>query len=253
MKWPAFAIVAITVAAASGAGAQDEGPYRRFTRPPIDPNRNNRMIYAPVVAAYPGSRPAGLPYDVSAATWYQQPLGSRAVKPDKVLDDGTYVLERFGALRDGGASVFEVVITRTPALPGAPVPELRVVHPDSAISAAGFPTVTQTAGGTTYRFLVRPPLAGFIPTGSAATAQDLSRYELRFLPAREVRNPAWMRQAGTFAGASVESRMAEGPPRLPIEERVAGKRLEFRSARSAPVVTYDEKVAGRRQEQRNRR
>ena len=248
MKWPAFAVVAITVAAAGSAGAQD-GPYRRFTQPAIDPTNNNRMIYAPVVAAHSGSRPAGLPYDVSAATWYQQPLGSRAVKPDKVLDNGTYVLERFQAVRGSGAPMFEAVITRTPALPaGAALPELRVVHPDSAISAAGFPTATQTGNGTTFRFLVRPPLADLTASSDTTAGQDLSRYELRFSPARDVKNPPWMRQAGTFAGASIETRMQQGPPRLPIEERVAGKRLEFRSARSAPVVTYDEKVAGRRQE-----
>jgi hypothetical protein len=46
--------------------------------------------------------------------------------------------------------------------------------------------------------------------------------------------------------------MEQGPPRLPLEERVAGKRLEFRSARSAPQVTYDERVAGKRQEIRKR-
>ncbi|MCC2670205.1 MAG: hypothetical protein K0Q72_2676 [Armatimonadetes bacterium] len=253
MRWPAFAAAAVTIATAGGAVAQD-GPYRRFTQPPIDPNRNNRMIYAPVASAYPGSRPADQPHDVSAATWFQQSLGSRAARPDKVLDGGSYVLERFTTIGNGDNPMFEVVVTRTPAPPaGTALPALRVVHPDSAISAAALPTMTQASGSATYRFLVRPPLAGFTPVASAPGGQNASRYELRFLPAGEVRNPVWMRQAGTFAGAGVEARMSQAPPQLPVEERVAGRRLEFRSAQSAPVVTYDEKVAGRRQEQRNRR
>lgn len=251
MRWPAFTVVAITLTAAGGAGAQD-GPYRRFTRPPIDPNNSNRIIYAPVASAFPGARPPEQPHDVSAATWYTLPLGATNAGANKVLDDAQYRVERFTAVRgDNGMPLLEVVVVRSPGpVPGAAPPQLRVVHPQTHISAAAFPAATD---GGRYRFLVRPPHLGLAPEGDVAVLPSADRYELRFMPAGSVRYPPTMRQAGTFAGAGVEVRMAEGPPRLPVQERVAGKRLEFRSAQSAPVVTFDQRVAGRRQELRNRR
>lgn len=253
MRWPVIAGAALVLAATGSVWAED-GPYRRFTRPLIDTNRNNRAVYVPVLSAFSESRPAELPYDVASAAWYARPLGSRAVKPDKVLDGDAYHLERFEAARSGDAPVFEVVITRSPAPPPADwdTPLLRVVEVNSAISSAATPTTTAIPGGVRYRFLVRPPLQGFIPTSDTVNRSGAERYQLAFLPSRDVKEPPALRRAATFDGASVETRMQQGPPQLPVAERVAGKRLEFRSTRTAGRVVYDAKVAGKRQELRNR-
>lgn len=252
MRWSAIAVMAISVVAAGSAQAQQD-PYRRFTREPIDPNENNKIIYVPVASAYPGTRPGEQPYDRAAASWYQELLGTREAKPDRVLDKGNYVLNRFEAVGAPGARMLEVVVTRYPAPEAdAPLPQLRITHPSTNISASAFATATAVAGGMQYRFLVRPPLLGFAPNADPNNLPASDQYTLSFLPARDVPLPASLRTAGTFSGSGVEARMSQGPPRLPVEERVAGRRLEFRSARSAPLVTYDERVAGRRQEKRKR-
>ncbi|MGV3719647.1 MAG: hypothetical protein ACO1SX_01960 [Actinomycetota bacterium] len=252
MRWPVIA-GAIIALGATGMVKAEDGPYRRFTRPQIDTNRNNRMVYVPVASAFPGSRPAEMPYDVASAAWYARPLGSRDVKPDKVLDGDTYQLERFDTARNGDSTVFEVVITRSPAPPADwDIPLLRVVEGRSNISSAATPTTTPIDGGVRYRFLVRPPLEGFAPTPNGVNRSEAVRYQLAFLPAREVKEPPALRRAATFDGASVETRMQQGPPQLTVAERVAGKRLEFRSSRSAGRVVNDQKVAGKRQELRNR-
>ena len=253
MRWTQLAAATLLLGTIGGARAED-GPYRHFTRPAIDPNRNDRIIYVPVALGYTeGPRP-GMPHDVSAATWYLEPLGSREAKPDKVLDDARYVLERFETVRVGGRPMLEVVITRYPApAAGTDVPLLRVVEPESNISAAATATVSAIPGGVRYRFLVEPPLRNFAPEGDPGMVPATDRYSLLFMPARDVKYPAAMRQLGTFAGASVETRMQQGPPQLPVQERVAGKRLEFRNTRSAGRVVYTEKVAGKRQEIRNRK
>jgi hypothetical protein len=245
--------MAMIIYSAGSAHAQLD-PYRHFTRQPIDPNENGKIIYVPLASAFPGPRPADQPYDTAAASWYQELLGSRETKPDQVLDKGKYVLNRFETAGRDGARMLEVVVTRYPAPPaGAPLPQLRITEPSTNISASAVATATPVAGGMEFRFLVRPPLLGFAPNADSRNLPATERYTLSFLPARDVPLPARLRTAGTFSGAGVEARMAEGPPRLPVEERVAGKRLEFRSARSAPVVTYDERVAGRRQETRPKR
>jgi hypothetical protein len=250
MRWAAFAASAIALAAACGASAED-GPYRHFTRPAIDTNRNDRIIYAPVATAYPGARPGELPHDVSVATWYALASGQTA-KPDKVLDNGRYVLERFETIRNGAEPALEVVISRYPAPTGGDVPLLRVVDRDSNISSAATPISSAIPGGVRYRFQVRPPLHDFAAMSNPGSRREAQQYMLRFLPARPVAQPAAMRRAGTFGGASTETVMSQGPPQLTVAERVAGKRLEFRSAKAPGVVVYDAKVAGKRQERRNR-
>lgn len=252
MRWSAIAIMAITIVSAGSAQAQQD-PYRRFTREPIDPNENNKMVYVPVVSAFSGARPGEQPYDRAAASWYSEALGSRETKPDRVLDKGNYVLNRFETVGDVGSRMLEVVVTRYPAPPaGTPAPQLRITDPRSNISASAFAAATPVAGGMEFRFQVRPPLQGFAPNADAANLPASNRYALSFLPAGEVPLPVAMRTAAGFGGIGVEGRMEQGPPRLPLEERVAGKRLEFRNARSAPQVTYDERVAGKRQEIRKR-
>jgi len=251
MRWSAIAVMAVTIVSAGSARAQQD-PYRRFTREPIDPNENNKMVYVPLASSFPGPRPGDQPYDVAAASWYSERLGSHGTKPDRVLDKGNYVLNRFETVGGEGSRMLEVVVTRYPAPPAdAPAPQLRITDPGSNISASAFATSVPVAGGTEFRFRVRPPLLGFAPNAEPANLPAANRYILSFLPARDVPLPAGLRTAGGFSGAGVEGRMDQGPPRLPVEERVAGKRLEFRSARSAPQVTYDERVAGRRQERRN--
>jgi len=252
MRWSAIVVMAITIVSAGGAQAQQD-PYRRFTREPIDPNENNKIVYVPLASAFPGPRPGDQPYDVAAASWYSERLGNRESKPDRVLDKGTYVLNRFETVGAPGSRMLEVVVTRFPAPPAAsPAPQLRITDPRSNISASAFATAAPVAGGTEFRFRVRPPLLGFSPNADPENLPASNRYTLSFLPARDVPLPPALRTAATFSGAGVEARMDQGPPRLPLEERVAGKRLEFRSARRAPQVTYDERVAGRRQEMRKR-
>lgn len=252
MRWSAIAIMAITIASAGGAHAQQD-PFRQYTRQPIDPNENNKIIYAPVVSHFPGERPADQPFDRAAASWFRGTLGSREARPDRVRDRGRYVLDQFETTGAEGARMLEVVITRFPALPAEdPAPQLRITDPSSNISASAFATATPVAGGMQYRFLVRPPLLGFAPDADPKNLPASSQYSLSFFPVGGVPIPPGLRRAATFGGVGVAARMDQGPPQLPVAERVAGRRLEFRSARSAPVVTFDERVAGRRQETRKR-
>src|ERR687886_187393 len=102
MRWTVLATAVMAAAVASPAGAQRMGADRHFTWLTTDTNRSDRIIYAPVGAIYPGRRPASQPYDVSAATWYRQPLGSHNVKPDKNLENAQYTLESFDTVKDQG-------------------------------------------------------------------------------------------------------------------------------------------------------
>lgn len=252
MRWSAIAVMAVSIVSAGSAQAQQD-PYRRFTREPIDPNENNKMVYVPLASAFSGPRPGDQPYDRAAASWHSELIGSRESKPDRVLDKGSYVLNRFETVGEPGSRMLEVTVTRYPALPaGAPAPQLRITDPRSNISASAYAATTPVEGGTQYRFLVRPPLQGFAPNADPANLPVSNRYALSFLPVGDVPLPAALRTAAGFGGIGVEARMEQGPPQLPLAERVAGKRLEFRNARSAPQVTYDERVAGKRQEMRKR-
>lgn len=251
MRWPVFTGTLLLLGSVGATCA--DGPYRRFTQPPIDPNRNNRMIYAPVVSAFSGARSAELPHAVAAAAWYNVTTGSQGTKADKVIDGGRYTLERLGEPSRGGSGAVEVVIARYPA-PAADwdVPVLRVVDAASGISSSATAVTEPLVGGVRYRFQVPGPLRRFAAISDAPDQLRAPRYQLEFLPEGGVKEPVALRRAGTFGGASVEMRMTQGPPQLPVAERVAGKRLEFRSARSAGRVVYDEKVAGKRQELRTR-
>jgi hypothetical protein len=240
LGWAAAASILLAVAASA-----DEYAYRHFEQPLTDTNRSNRIIYAPVGMAFSGPRPARQPFDVSVATWYQQSVGSRGARPDNVLDSGEYVLERFEQVP--GTGMLRVVISRR----GEPVqdaPELRVVDPVSALTTRAEATTERTADGVRYIFTTRPPRIVSVPRSEVG---ERGRYELRLMTARHVKLPAYLVRKPTFSGESVRDRMAEAPPRLPYQERVAGKRIEYRGPRSAGRIV-DERVAGSREEIRRR-
>jgi hypothetical protein len=242
-----LASAVLTTVMGTAALAQDPaGPPRRFTEYPIDPNRNNKVVYVPLGWAFPGPRPAQQPYDVSTATWYAEPLGIRGEKPDKVLDGAHYTLEEFSAPKPirGEPAMIRVVISRRGG-PAESVPELQIMSTQSNITVRAEPTMESISGGTRYTFIAMPPEFGFGSSGQA------DRYEIRFMSSRPNQKlPAGLVRRPTFGGEEPELRALQPPPQLPRTERVAGKRLEYRSARSAPQVTTDPKVAGRRQEYR---
>lgn len=237
----AAAVLALAVAGA--ARAQEVENYRRFTTQPGDTNRNNRIIYAPIATAYPGSRPAHQAYEQPAASWYQKTLGTTG-KPDKTLDNAEYRLDRFEM--KGGE--IEVVITRTGGR-NESAPELRVTEPKSLLTSRASAHITPIAGGSRYTFALRPPLAGFAPPSQLPAS---NQYVIEFMASGYVAPPSSMARKPTFDGVNPEIRALQGPPRLPVEERVAGKRMEYRSAKSAPTVVTDPKVAGKRQEYRDK-
>ena len=227
MRHQLLAAGILAAAVASAATAQD-GPYRRFTKQPIDPNRNDRVTYVPFGRVLTEERPATRPYDVSAATWYLQPLGARGVRASDTLEKAEYRLESFDATggnsRNGG--LLRVVITRSPAPPTDSVaPQLRVVHPDSLISSTATAKVETVPNGARYTFLVRPPHLGGT---DAAAMPATARFELQFRPARDVKLPSYLTRQPGFGGADLETRMQSGPPGRRVEESVAGKRMEFR-------------------------
>jgi hypothetical protein len=233
--WAAALVVA--AAAAVPARAQD-GPLRRFY---WDVNRSNREVYVPLVWAFPGRRPADMPYSVSVASWFRQPLGARDVRASTVLDKARYTLDEF-SLMDANSprARVAVVITRTPALPeGTEPPRLDLVHP-SGISAPHVPADMESVpGGTRFTFITTPPLWNYTAGNSNVDPKDVQRYEVRLLTAREeVRRPRSITRAPTFGGFDIETRMSLPPPRLPREERVAGRRIEYRSGK---VVTDTKK------------
>jgi hypothetical protein len=230
MRWTLLATAVAAAAVAAPAGAQQVGADRHFTHIVTDTNRSDRIIYAPIGMAFSGPRPGSQPYDVSAATWYRQPLGSQNVKPDKNLEKAQYTLESFDAVKDQGLNQIRVVITRRPAPPeGTEAPRIAVVHPDSAISSTAFPKTEMLADGVRYTYMVMPPNLGFASRRDQITSD---RYEIRFQPARDVHIPRYITKAPTFGGEDHEARdMAAPPPSLPRTERVAGKRLEYRRGR----------------------
>lgn len=255
MRRELLAAAALATLLGTGASAQvnNTGPYRRFTDDVGDVNRSNRIVYVPLGWAFSGARPARLPHDVSSATWYLQPLGSQGARPDKVLDKAEYTLERFEVMKgqNGSASMIRVVITRTGGAP-EPAPELRLVHPETQISARADAQIEPIPGGSRYTFLVRPPHFGLT---SGPQAPDTNRYEIRFMASREVTpRTSVARSKPTFGGEDARLRALSPPPQLPAAERVAGRRIEYRSPRGAGAVVEDtERIAGRRQQFRNKR
>jgi hypothetical protein len=231
MRFHPFAAAALALAVAGPASAQLD-PYRRFTTAPNDTNRNNKLVYVPLGWSFPGAKPADQPYDVATAAWYRQPLGSTGAAPDKVLDKSSYTLERFDLVRADGGRLMRVVVTQRPAPAERQPPMLRVMNPQSMISASSVAGIEDLPDGVRYTFLVRPPHHDFIPAGERVAATAPRDYELRFMPARNVELPRYIVGAPTFnRGLDPETRAAMPPPRLPVEERVAGKRIEYRSGR----------------------
>lgn len=227
-------VLAASVALCETAFAQGGGALRRFTEHPTESNRPNRIVYAPLAWAFPGSAPPNMVRDVSVASWYRVSLNVSNRRPDKVLDDNRYTLERFALIGtgEGERPQFRVVVTQRPAPPiGSAAPRLSVVHPNQ-ISSVALGTADRLADGVRYTFTVEPPLAGFRPTRQLPAAGE---YSVRLMPARDVSYPVALRRAPTFAGVDVETRMATPPPRLPRAERVAGKRLEYRRGRVLEV------------------
>ncbi len=214
----------------AGPAEADEGDgQRRFTASPTDTNRSYRMVYVPVFSSYPGVRPATQPHDAASAAWFQLPLGATQSKPSQIRTKDGYLMESFDRVRTAGeGEMLRVVVTRTPGPPaGAGLPQIGVVHPESQISARAFPAAEAIPGGVRYTFMVRPPHYGFITDPAASTGPSL-RYEVRFLPAEEVRPPSILTRAPGFGGPSIQERLSEGPPRIPTMERVAGRRQEYR-------------------------
>lgn len=233
MKRALFGLAAaLCVAGAIPAHAQSgQGALRRFTEHPTDTNRNNRVAYVPLGWSFSGQRPGSLPYDVSVATWYQLPIHTTHVKPDKVLDSGTYRVERFDVVgsRPGESAQLRVVITRQPAPPvDAAPPRIQIVHGRTGISSLAFASAEALPDGVRYTFVAEPPQLNLAMNGGRP---DTDRYEVRLMPAREVSLPQNIARAPTFGGEDIQTRQAMAPPRLPREERVAGKRIEYRNGK----------------------
>lgn len=224
-----LAIAATAVITAGPARAQDAGS-RRFTQDYWDTNRSNRIVYVPIGFHFNGPPTGKQLYDVSAATWYLQPLGARGVRPDRVLDKGDYTLDQFELVGgDTARPSVSVVITRRPAPPeGTPPPQIDVVHPNGISARPALATVEPVAGGVRYSFMVSPPLWGFSSRVGGKNTDPL-RYELRLLSGRDVKLPDYITRAPTFSGFDPETRMSQPPPQLPYVERVAGRRIEYRS------------------------
>lgn len=229
--WQGVAAAALCLIASSAAQAQQgQGALRRFTELPTDTNRSNRVNYVPLGWSFSEDRPGKLPYDVSVASWYRLPIFTTNVKPDKVLDKGTYQLERFDAVgtEPGGTPRFRVVITRRPAPPEGTAPRLQLLHGRTGISSLAFAAMEALPDGVRYTFLAEPPQLNLTANRSVP---DTDRYEVRLMPARDVTLPRNIVRAPTFGGEDLGTRQAMAPPRLPREERVAGKRIEYRKGR----------------------
>lgn len=234
MRWQWVAAAALIAAGAGPARAQ-VSPYRRFTQNDVmDTNRNNRIVYLPVVmgVGFSGPRPGSQGYDVAAASWYLQPLGNPAARPDKVLDKGTYTLETFEAFRPAGAkdAQIRVVVTRRPAPPeGAAPPEIHLVDPRSYITARGPATVETLPDGVRYTATITPPAFGFDVREAAGRLASDNRFQVLLMSARDVKLPRAIARAPTFGGAEQWETLSRSGPQLPLVERVAGKRIEYRS------------------------
>lgn len=241
--------IAAALAALLGTAARAQiDPYRRFTRDPLDVNRSNQIVYVPLGWAFPGPRPPHQPYSVAVASWFAVAPGSGQAPADRALDDGRYVLQRFERIQSGrrrGWLRGEIVRRPAPPAEAAP-PRVEVVHRGTLLTARTLATAEPLPDGVRYRFEVPSPEQGF-----AGPEPGGAGYEVRLLPAREVRPPAEIVRKPTFGGGDEWARLMPPPPQLPVAERVAGRRIEYRSPRSAgQVVEGRARVAGKRQERR---
>lgn len=216
-----FAGVLLAAGISLPAAAQ-LGPYRRFTAPPMDPNRNELQIYVPLAQASARETPELNPHSIATASWLAAPVGSRNRAPDLKHGDSDYLLESFS--ESGG--ILHIVV-RGPA--GAGGPEIRVTHPQSGIgSSAQASRVTPAAGGARYQFQVRAPHY-LLTAARGRGSSDSGHYDVSFSP-RQAAPPAEMQRKGTFAGQPREYQAPQGPPSS-IRSRVAGKRQIFRGDR----------------------
>lgn len=228
MKWSILAAATVVLAAAVPARAQS--PYRHFEQPYWDTNRSDRIVYYPLARAFSGPKPGAQPYSVAQASWFEQRLGARDVRPNHVLDGAAYQLDEFTTLNQRGTHTLQVVITRHGGATDEGVPQLRLTHGPSRISVTALPRVTQLTDGVRYTYTITPPSFGF---GSDVDAQDnqAPRYQLDLLAERNLKTPDYVAKAPTFGGQDWKDRSDAPPPQLPLQERVAGRRIEYRSGR----------------------
>ena len=229
MKWSILAAATLALAAAVPARAQI--PYRHFEQPYWDTNRSDRIVYYPVVKAVSGPRPGTQPYSVAQASWFEQRLGARDVKPNAIRDGAAYQLDEFTTLNNRGQRTLRVVITRHGGDMDTGVPQLRVTHDPSRISVTALPRVSQLSDGVRYTYTITPPSFGFTSDADVKDSAQAPRYQLDLLAERNLRVPDYVAKAPTFGGRDWKDRSDAPPPQLPVEERVAGRRIEYRSGR----------------------
>jgi len=226
MNKKTFAVLAAAMIAGTAAPSLAQvGPYRRFTQPTVDPNRNELQIYVPLVYANGKDERGTYSHMVSVASWLATPVGAAAEKPDLQHKDGEFVLERFAPIRQGRDAMLEVIIKGKSSQDVTP-PEVRITHSESAIGASATAQVTAAGPGMArYRFLVRPP-HHLLNVGLPASGLASQRYDISLLPRSAEPIPELKRNA-TFAGQPREYATPEAPPST-VRSRVAGERQESR-------------------------
>lgn len=226
MNKKTFAVLAAAMVVGTAAPSLAQlGPYRRFTQPAVDPNRNEIEIYVPLVYANGRDQRGTFSHMVSVASWLATPVGAAAEKPDLQHKNGEFVLERFAPIRQGREAMLEVVIRGNASADATP-PAIRITHSETAIGSSATAQVTAAGPGMArYRFVVRAPHY-LLNVGRPASEMATQRYDISLLPRSAEPIPSLKRNA-TFAGQPREYAAPQAPSST-VRTSVAGERQESR-------------------------
>jgi hypothetical protein len=175
------AAAAVTLFVAPGVRAED----RHFTRQPLDINRNEKIVYAPVLFAGLGPRPVddipGIRTSWDNFTLFEEDFGG-----DR-WQRGQYRLVSLTVSQDPDRPSTEppevdIVIERDMELNvDAPAPEIVLIDQRTALETRARAEVFSEAGRTLYRVELLPPRAAMTPPGYRVYLNPNDRYELQVL------------------------------------------------------------------------
>ncbi len=185
---------------AQPAQAQSPEGYRRFTAPIMDPNRNHKFIYAPVLMRGFGQRPTTAPgaFANASALWFDIGDGAAGRKPEQAVKGVRYVLNEFDVVQNGGNGSDYTVISldRFPAPAPTTSPEvvLELVNRNTRLGQTVRGTATPIQGGVRYYFQVNPPETQGYSTRIGAN----TRFDVRLFGPEQLETPQNTERLPTF-------------------------------------------------------
>ena len=199
--------IGVVLAAGLAAGlsvlpAQAQSPegYRRFTAPIMDPNRNHKIIYAPVLMRGIGPKTTTAPgeFPNASALWFDLGDGAAGRKPQEAVKGVRYVLNEFDVVQNGGNGSDYTVISLdrfpAPAPTASPEVVLELVNRSTRLGQTVRGTATPIRGGVRYYFQVNPPETQGYSTRIGAN----SRFDLRLFGPEQLETAPTSERLPTF-------------------------------------------------------